>query len=104
MDLSFISLTKVLPAVWNFCATGGHLIALIKPQFEAEKHEVDAAKGIITKPEIHQRILEDLLSFCNASLPHSEIIGHIDSPIKGTDGNKEFLVGLTKSCIVTNEQ
>ena len=44
------------------------------------------------------------LSFCKDSLPHSEIIGHIDSPIKGTDGNKEFLVGLTKSCIVTTEQ
>ena len=103
MDLSFISLKKILPAVWNVLNEKGILIALIKPQFEAEKHEVDAGKGIITNPEIHHRILEDLLRFCKDSLPQSEIIGHIDSPIKGTDGNKEFLVGLTKSCIVTTE-
>ena len=104
MDLSFISLKKILPAVWNVLGENGVLIALIKPQFEAEKHEVDAGKGIITDPEIHQRILKDLLSFCKNSLPNSEIIGHIDSPIKGTDGNKEFLVGLTKTCIVTTEE
>tara|TARA_X000000368_G_scaffold379292_1_gene334282 strand:- start:1038 stop:1811 length:774 start_codon:yes stop_codon:yes gene_type:complete len=104
MDLSFISLKKVLPSIWNVLKVNGILIALIKPQFEADKHEVDAGKGIITSPEIHQRILEELLSFCKDSLPHAEIIGHIDSPIKGTDGNKEFLVGLTKLCIVANEQ
>ena len=77
---------------------------MVKPQFEAEKHEVDEGKGIIKNPKIHQRVLEDLLSFCKNSLPNSKIIGHIDSPIKGTDGNKEFLVGLTKTCIVTTEQ
>ena len=104
MDLSFISLKKILPAVWNVLGENGILIALIKPQFEAEKHEVDEGKGIIKDPSIHQRICDDLLSFCKNSLPHSEIIGHIDSPIKGTDGNKEFLVGLTKTCIVTHEQ
>lgn len=104
MDLSFISLKKILPAVWNVLSENGILIALIKPQFEAEKHEVDEGKGIIKDPSIHQRICDDLLSFCKNSLPHSEIIGHIDSPIKGTDGNKEFLVGLTKTCIVTHEQ
>lgn len=104
MDLSFISLKKILPSVWTVLAENGILIALIKPQFEAEKHEVDAGKGIITDSAIHQRILQDLLAFSKNSLPHSKIIGHIDSPIKGTDGNKEFLVGLTKSCIVTTEQ
>ena len=65
---------------------------------------IDEGKGIIKDPSIHQRICDDLLSFCKNSLPHSEIIGHIDSPIKGTDGNKEFLVGLTKTCIVAHEQ
>ncbi len=104
MDLSFISLKKILPAVWHVLNKNGILIALIKPQFEAERHEVDAGKGIIKSPEIHQRILEDILSFCKNSLAYSEIIGYIDSPIKGTGGNKEFLVGLTKSCIVTTEQ
>ena len=47
----------------------GILIALIKPQFEAEKHEVDAGKGIITNPEIHQRILEDLSAFVRFPAP-----------------------------------
>jgi 23S rRNA (cytidine1920-2'-O)/16S rRNA (cytidine1409-2'-O)-methyltransferase len=104
MDLSFISLKKILPSVWKVLSEKGILIALIKPQFEAEKHEVDAGKGIIIDPAIHQRILQDLLAFSENTLPNAKIIGHIDSPIKGTDGNKEFLVGLTKTCIVTTEE
>jgi 23S rRNA (cytidine1920-2'-O)/16S rRNA (cytidine1409-2'-O)-methyltransferase len=104
MDLSFISLKKILPVVWEVLSEKGILIALIKPQFEAEKHEVDAGKGIITDPAIHERVLQDLLAFAENELPQSKILGHIDSPIKGTDGNKEFLVGLTKRCIVTTEE
>ena len=52
MDLSFISLTKVLPAVWQFLAQDGCLIALVKPQFEAEKHEVDAGRGIESRDRL----------------------------------------------------
>lgn len=96
MDLSFISLTKVLPAVWQFMATGGHLIALVKPQFEAEKHEVDAGKGIIRDPAIHQRVLNSIREFALNELPGAELVGTIDSPIKGTDGNQEFLIGLRR--------
>lgn len=103
MDLSFISLKKVLPPVWNLLENKGILIALIKPQFEAEKAEVDAGKGIITDSEIHQRILNELIHFSESTLEYSQRIGVIESPIKGTDGNKEFLVGLTKSCILTTE-
>jgi 23S rRNA (cytidine1920-2'-O)/16S rRNA (cytidine1409-2'-O)-methyltransferase len=95
MDLSFISLTKVLPAVWQFIAPGGRLIALVKPQFEAEKKEVNAGKGIIRDESIQQRILESITAFALAELPGSELIGTMDSPIKGTDGNREFLMGLT---------
>ena len=62
MDLSF-SLTKVLPAVWQFMAADGHLIALVKLQFEADKHEVDAGKGIIRDPEIHQRVLQSVCRY-----------------------------------------
>ncbi|MEM8868245.1 MAG: TlyA family RNA methyltransferase [Verrucomicrobiota bacterium] len=94
MDLSFISLTKVLPAVWQFIETGGHLIALVKPQFEAAKHEVDAGRGIIRDDAIHQRVLEEIKDFALSELAHAELTGLIDSPIKGTDGNKEFLIGL----------
>ncbi|MGB0413320.1 MAG: TlyA family RNA methyltransferase [Coraliomargarita sp.] len=94
MDLSFISLTKVLPAVWQFMAPNGRLIALVKPQFEAEKHEVDAGKGIIRDDAIHQRVLNSIQDFALNELADAELIGTMDSPIKGTDGNKEFLLGL----------
>jgi len=97
MDLSFISLTKVLPAVWQFLASDGQLIALIKPQFEAEKFEVDAGKGIIRDAAIQQRILVSIQSFALKELPGAQLIGTMDSPIKGTDGNREFLMGLRRS-------
>lgn len=94
MDLSFISLTKVLPAVWQFLEPDGCLIALVKPQFEAEKHEVDAGRGIIRDAEIHERVLAAIQSFALTELPGAQLIGTMDSPIKGTDGNREFLIGL----------
>lgn len=103
MDLSFISLKKVLPPVWDLLSDKGILIALIKPQFEARKVEVDAGKGIITDPQIHERILNELTDFIESTLAQSQRIGLIESPIKGTDGNKEFLVGLTKSSILSSE-
>ena len=96
MDLSFISLTKVLPAVWQFLAPEGRLIALIKPQFEAEKREVDAGRGIIRDQAIQQRILASIQSFALEQLAGAALIGTMDSPIKGTDGNREFLMGLTR--------
>ncbi len=97
MDLSFISLTKVLPAVWPFCESGGCLIALVKPQFEAEKSEVDAGRGIIRDPAIQTRILEGITTFALRELEGAELIGAMESPIKGTDGNLEYLIGLRKS-------
>ncbi len=96
-DLSFISLTKVLPAMWQFMAPGGRLIALVKPQFEAEKHEVDAGKGIIRDEAIHERVLESIKAFALTELPGAQLIGTMDSPIKGTDGNREFLMGLQRT-------
>jgi 23S rRNA (cytidine1920-2'-O)/16S rRNA (cytidine1409-2'-O)-methyltransferase len=96
MDLSFISLTKVLPAVWAFLERDGVLIALVKPQFEAEKHEVDAGRGIIREGAIHARVLQNVPNFALTHLPEADLIGSIDSPIKGTDGNREFLLGLRR--------
>ena len=94
MDLSFISLTKVLPAVWQFIAPDGILIALIKPQFEARKEEVDAGRGIIRDAAVHERVLNEIREFALSELPGAELVGTMDSPIKGTDGNREFLIGL----------
>lgn len=96
IDVSFISLTKILPAVWQFLAEEGRLIALVKPQFEAEKHEVDAGRGIIRDAAIQKRVLDTIQSFALAELPKSTLIGTMDSPIKGTDGNREFLIGLQR--------
>ena len=96
MDLSFISLTKVLPAVWQFIEPEGFLVALVKPQFEAEKHEVDAGRGIIRDEAIHERVLNQIKEFALKELQGSELIGTMDSPIKGTDGNREFLLGLKR--------
>ena len=96
MDLSFISLTKVLPAVWHFISPKGHLIALVKPQFEAEKHEVDRGRGIIRDEVIHNRILDSIKNFTLSNLEGCQLIGTMESPIKGTDGNREFLIALRK--------
>ncbi len=96
MDLSFISLRKVLPTVWPLVAPGGVLIALIKPQFEAGKTEVDKGQGIIRDAALQEQIRDDLVAFALAELPGAKLIGVIDSPIVGTDGNREFLAGLNK--------
>ncbi|MFT4902301.1 MAG: 23S rRNA (cytidine1920-2'-O)/16S rRNA (cytidine1409-2'-O)-methyltransferase [Lentimonas sp.] len=96
MDVSFISLTKVLPAVWQFMAPGGHLVALVKPQFEAKKHEVDAGRGIIRDEAIHLRVRDEIKNFALENLPAAELIGTMYSPISGTDGNREFLMGLKR--------
>ena len=96
MDLSFISLRKVLPTAWSFVRTDGVLIALIKPQFEAGKTEVDKGRGIIRDPALQEQIRDKLVAFALAELSGAELIGTIDSPIVGTDGNREFLVGLRR--------
>jgi 23S rRNA (cytidine1920-2'-O)/16S rRNA (cytidine1409-2'-O)-methyltransferase len=98
MDLSFISLKKVLPNIWKLLANQGRLVALVKPQFEAEKKEVDAGNGVIKDAQIHQRILDSMRSFVQSELPGASIVGSIESPIKGTSGNLEYLLGLQKRC------
>ncbi|MBC8041382.1 MAG: TlyA family RNA methyltransferase [Opitutaceae bacterium] len=96
MDLSFISLKSVLPAVWPFLRTGGTLVALVKPQFEAGKAEVDKGRGIIRDTAVQDAVLADIQSFALAQLPGATLVGTMDSPITGTDGNREFLLGLKK--------
>jgi 23S rRNA (cytidine1920-2'-O)/16S rRNA (cytidine1409-2'-O)-methyltransferase len=96
MDLSFISLKSVLPAVWPFVTEGGVLIALVKPQFEAGKAEVDKGRGIIRDVAVQDAVLADIQSFALHQLGGATLIGTMDSPITGTDGNREFLLGLRK--------
>ena len=96
MDLSFISLSKVLVRAWSFLSVGGHLIALIKPQFECKKKEADRGRGIIKNKLIHQRVLSEISDFANQNLPNSELFAQTESSPKGTDGNLEFFLGWKK--------
>jgi len=97
MDLSFISLKAVLPAVWPLLRPNGTLVALVKPQFEAGKTEVDKGRGVIRDPAVQEAALASVRDFALAELPAASLVGEMDSPITGTDGNREFLLCLRKS-------
>ena len=88
LDLSFISVLKVMDAVNAILKPNGKLIVLIKPQFEAKKEEV-GKKGIIKDPKIHQSVIERVKNGIEAYGYQCQ--GIIESPITGTTGNKEFL-------------
>jgi 23S rRNA (cytidine1920-2'-O)/16S rRNA (cytidine1409-2'-O)-methyltransferase len=96
MDVSFISLKTILPPVWPFLRPEGVLIALVKPQFEAGKAEVDKGRGVIRDAAVQDAVLADIRHFA-LQLPGAELIGTMDSPITGADGNREFLLGLRKN-------
>ena len=96
MDVSFISLTVVLPAVWPFLRPGGALVALVKPQFEAGKSEADKGRGVIRDPAVQEVALARVRDFALAELPGARLIDTMDSPITGADGNREFLLGLRR--------
>jgi len=91
MDLSFISLTKVLPAVFSVLEEGGMVVPLIKPQFELERDDISKG-GIVRDPALHERAVEKIRRFVEES--GREWRGVIESPITGTDGNKEFLAWI----------
>jgi 23S rRNA (cytidine1920-2'-O)/16S rRNA (cytidine1409-2'-O)-methyltransferase len=96
VDCSFISLRKVLPPVADLVRTGGKIVALIKPQFEAGKAEADKGAGVIRDPAVHQRILDELQQFVAAQ--HGlHWRGVVESPILGPAGNREFLSLIEKS-------
>ena len=97
MDLSFISLTSVLPAVWPCLRGGGTLIALVKPQFEAGKTEVDKGRGVIRNVAVQEATLAKVRDFALGQLAGAKLLGSMDSPITGADGNREFLLGLKKT-------
>ena len=92
MDLSFISLRKVLPAAWSFLAPHGKIISLVKPQFECKKEEADLGKGIIRDPEIHKRVLDEIKQFAKTNLSGSSLLAEKSARPQGTDGNQEFFL------------
>ena len=89
IDVSFISLTKILPAVTQVLGPGGRIVSLIKPQFEAKRQEVRRG-GVIKDPEVHARIVEEIKSFGTGTLGLT-CIGVCKSPLTGPAGNVEFL-------------
>ncbi len=94
IDVSFISLTKVLPVAFNLLKDDGEVVALIKPQFEAGREQV-GKKGVVRDSKVHKEVIEKIIAF-------SESIGFCVknlsfSPIKGPEGNIEFLLYLGKS-------
>ncbi|MDE5654040.1 MAG: TlyA family RNA methyltransferase [Clostridia bacterium] len=93
IDVSFISLKHVLPAVYSLIKVGGELIALIKPQFEAGPQEL-SKKGLVLSSKTHQRVCEDIKDF--ALSIGFEFKGLTTAPIK-EGKNKEFLIFLYKS-------
>ncbi len=97
MDLSFISLKSVLPAVWPFLSAGGVLVALVKPQFEVGKAIADKFRGVIKDEQARAAALEGVERFALENLEGAERVGCVDSPIKGADGNVEYLLGLTRT-------
>ncbi|MBS6561288.1 MAG: TlyA family RNA methyltransferase [Clostridiales bacterium] len=93
IDVSFISLTKVLPAVRNLLKENGEIVSLIKPQFEAGREQV-GKKGVVRDQKVHLQVIEMVTEF--AISIGFELL-HLDfSPIKGPEGNIEYLLHMRK--------
>ena len=92
VDVSFISLTKVLPAVINLLSSGGMIVALVKPQFEAERRLVK--KGVVRCPETHRMVMDKIRKFGEEQMLRFN--GECESPLKGPEGNTEFFIHWTK--------
>ena len=93
LDLSFIGLSLVLPAVHRLLREGGRVVALVKPQFEAGREDVPRG-GVVRDPSVHQRVLDDLAR--DAPVAGFEMLHWITSPVTGGDGNVEFLAELRR--------
>ena len=92
-DVSFISLTKILIPARNLLKDGGQMVCLIKPQFEAGKEKV-GKKGVVRDPEVHVEVIEKVIDFADYIGFQVRDLEH--SPIKGPEGNIEYLVFLEK--------
>jgi 23S rRNA (cytidine1920-2'-O)/16S rRNA (cytidine1409-2'-O)-methyltransferase len=110
VDASFISLKILLPVVKEWVLPSplpqppplshgvrGEVLVLIKPQFEAGRREVARGKGVVRDPEIHRRVLIDVLTY--AQKEKYQINGLVRSPVLGPKGNLEFLAWLSYPCV-----
>jgi 23S rRNA (cytidine1920-2'-O)/16S rRNA (cytidine1409-2'-O)-methyltransferase len=95
IDVAFISLTKVLEPVRNLMKDGAEIVCLIKPQFEAGREQV-GKKGVVRDPKVHEQVCENVLSY--ALYLGFELIDLDFSPIRGPEGNIEYLAYMRKTC------
>ena len=93
IDVSFISLTKVLEPIRNYLTDDGEIVALIKPQFEAGREKV-GKKGVVRERSTHHEVIEKVAEYANSI--GFEIKNIAFSPIKGPEGNIEYLIHLKK--------
>ena len=89
IDVAFISLTKVLIPVWNLLKNGGRVVCLVKPQFEAGREKV-GKKGVVRDKKVHEEVVCHIMTY--ALSMGFEILGLSYSPIKGPEGNIEYLL------------
>jgi 23S rRNA (cytidine1920-2'-O)/16S rRNA (cytidine1409-2'-O)-methyltransferase len=96
IDVSFISLRLILPVVPPLLAPGADVVALVKPQFEAGRHDVERG-GLVTDPSVHERVIEEVSAAARAVglVP----VAVIESPITGAEGNREFLLHLRADAV-----
>ena len=93
IDVSFISLDKVVPVVVSLLREGSQILALIKPQFEAGRHLVGKG-GVVKDPEVHKEVIQDIYNM--AVRTGLKVMGLTYSPIKGPAGNIEYFIWLQK--------
>ena len=91
IDVSFIGLEKVIPAVLRSLKPGGEIIALVKPQFQARRQEV-GKKGVVRDPQVHAAVLGRFVAW--AASQRLRLLGLTTSPLLGPAGNREFFVHL----------
>ena len=93
-DASFIGLAKVLDTALGFAAPGGRLVALVKPQFEAERAEIGKG-GVVRDPDVHARVIDDAKSWVESRGWH--VVGLVESPITGPEGHKACLLAAQRA-------
>src|SRR5437588_3228136 len=93
IDVSFISLTLILPRAFELITADGMILALIKPQFELERKDVGRG-GIVREPALHEKAQQKIVKFVKQANYH--VVGLVPSTITGTDGNQEFFICIRK--------
>lgn len=95
-DLSFISLEKVLKPLFSLLSPDGMLVCLVKPQFETSPEIMRKSKGVLKDEKLRHIALDKITNYIRANCPDFQITGVMPSPIRGGDGNIEYLLGVKK--------